>query len=271
MFDEHLELFGEAAGKDASQRLTFAVQSVGPGDRWREATMRTIATAHIASDELRRAGMYNPHLGAAMALPLRAVPEAWPATSPPLPRGAALHCYVHAGYHYQSSSRRHSLGGAAGGSPALNTRRMSHGGVSAAVGDDSTDKAGGALPPSRRARVRVQPGRRLDARARAARARAQRQPPARRAPPLRHPPLWYVGRMGARAAGGRSRHVVVGAVWALGRVEAATGWPLRDAPAAALGRPLAGPAGRPRRRRHRPRTQLAVRGAPSRVRRADYF
>ena len=123
MFDEHLELFGEAAGKDTSQRLTFAVQSVGPGDRWREATMRTIATAHIASDELRRAGMYNPHEGAAVALPLRAVPEAWPATSPPLPRGAALHCYVHAGYHYQSSSRRHSLGGAAGGSPALRSTR----------------------------------------------------------------------------------------------------------------------------------------------------
>jgi hypothetical protein len=83
MFEEHLELFGNAAGKDSSQLLTFVVQHVGPGERWREATIRTIATAHIASDELRRAGHNNPHEGAAVPLPLRLVEDAWPEGAPP--------------------------------------------------------------------------------------------------------------------------------------------------------------------------------------------
>ena len=148
MFEEHLELFGNAAGKDSSQLLTFVVQHVGPGERWREATIRTIATAHIASDELRRAGHNNPHEGAAVPLPLRLVEDAWPEGAPPhaslsygdqrQPARPTLHCYVHAGYHYQSS-RRHSFG--------ASPRRSISGGVDEAP--EHSPRASMAMPSRR--------------------------------------------------------------------------------------------------------------------------
>ena len=105
MFEDHVELFGEASGKNASLPLVFTVQAVGTSDRWREALLVPIATARITSDALRRAGMYNPHEGAAIALSLR-----WADEASSLP-AALLHCYVHAGYYgHHNLSRRHSCG-----------------------------------------------------------------------------------------------------------------------------------------------------------------
>ena len=96
LFEEPLELWDEASGKQprgaiargAPLPLTLAVDREGEGGQF-----TTLAVARISSDELRAFGLFNPREGAAVALPLHSAPD-----GPPVPEGAQLHCFVHAGY-----------------------------------------------------------------------------------------------------------------------------------------------------------------------------
>ncbi|KAL1511099.1 hypothetical protein AB1Y20_005921 [Prymnesium parvum] len=102
LFDEPLELWDDASGKGASLPLTFAVLHRPAAPPPPAAPLPTLAVAHIASDKLRRLGLFNTREGAAVALPLL-VPAAPGAPSAP---PATLHCYVHAGYSYRPRKPR---------------------------------------------------------------------------------------------------------------------------------------------------------------------
>ena len=112
LFAEPLELWGAASGKNASLPLTFSITA--EDDNAGSSSSQPLAIAKIKSDELRKYGLYDPREGAAVALPLVLPADA--ATSEPLPRDAALHCYVHVGYSVRRE--RPSGSSARGGAPS---------------------------------------------------------------------------------------------------------------------------------------------------------
>lgn len=115
LFADPLELWNEASGKEASMPLGFIVEAVSQLDGLEE--YEALARARIASDELRRFGLYNPREGAAVALPLYALSTG--------DEVGKLHCYVHVGY----SVRRH-VAGRGGSSAAGVTGSRGSGGAS---------------------------------------------------------------------------------------------------------------------------------------------
>lgn len=148
LFDEHIELFNEAAGKVAAGKvsapLVFLVQTLAPpaaaasGSASTTCTDEqwvTLATAHSSSDKLRGI-QSNPHQGGAVALPMHAA-----AGAPPLKPNALLHCYVHSGY-YVRGMRRHS----SNSTPGVRDRRTTR----EEVGANSHLDPGGATGGRRR-------------------------------------------------------------------------------------------------------------------------
>jgi hypothetical protein len=140
LFSEPLELWSEASGKEGSIPLTFLMKAqpvdddssapahVSDGDGNDEAREETLAIARIASDELRRFGLYNPREGAAVALPLTT------AAGEPLPAACALHCYVHVGYSVRRT--------AGAGTPASTPR------MRGVVGHDAATRVSISRAPS---------------------------------------------------------------------------------------------------------------------------
>lgn len=108
LFNDSIELWDQASGKDGSVQLRFLVKA------WRDDVPdkeETLAIASIRSDELRRFGLYNPREGAAVALPLyTSSGEQLPLElgRHAEPAQLALHCYIYVGY-----SRRQSNAGEA--------------------------------------------------------------------------------------------------------------------------------------------------------------
>ena len=103
LFNDPIELWNDASGKEGSLPLVFSVKATamaeeaGANSSSSSASAgadaeETLAVARISSSALRRFGLYNPREGAAVALPLLSL------SGEPLPSKVALHCYVHVGY-----------------------------------------------------------------------------------------------------------------------------------------------------------------------------